>query len=404
MKIGVITASDISTSNGYQTRVLSEIEELIKLDVSISVLSFLHIKHWLFNTGGIADYFKRMKYLNCKLAVIPVFPDNQNNFLYRAVDWYQSFFINQFIRRENISLLHCHATYAAYLSAVSTRDLNIPIVYDMHGATVEEQSNKWPANSLPLRRLEILFKEAVCGSDAIISVSQALQNYWKERFPDASPHSYVIPCAVNTKLFMFNQASRRENRAKWGIDEETPFFVYLGSAVFYQKIDKVIEVFIEVRKKIPNAKLLVLCPKNDIPIVEEYFIKYGIDKKSILVFSAKHEEVAPFLSAADFGFLLRDDLVLNNVSSPTKFGEYLSCGVPVIASPGIHDVKSAIEKFEIGFIFDNNFDAMMSFINSVMPNRDVWIEKCRNFAQEYYSWSQYGSSIKGIYELLERNA
>ncbi len=54
--------------------------------------------------------------------------------------------------------------------------------------------------------------------------------------------------------------------------------------------------------------------------------------------SVPPEELAAKLSQFEFGLILREDSIVNQVSSPTKMAEYLSHGViPIVDSPAIGD-------------------------------------------------------------------
>ena len=62
------------------------------------------------------------------------------------------------------------------------------------------------------------------------------------------------------------------------------------------------------------------------------------------------------LSAADFGLLLRENNIVNNVASPTKFAEYLMAGLPVIISNGIGDFSYFVRFKNVGICIDSHID------------------------------------------------
>lgn len=401
MKIGFLTTSDISTANGHVTRILSELEQLKLKNISVSVLSFLHVRYWK-NKAGVLDYTEAIKNLGYNVFIVPVFPDKQNALLYKAVDQYRLWFLRRFVRKHSVLILHCHGPQATYLAACAIRDSLIPIVYDMHGISSAEQLSKWGVHSPAMKRLEITEKAAISGCRAVISVSNGLQNYWQNRYPDVSPQSYVIPCAVDSHLFSFRLDARDALREKWNVSIEDPVFAYLGSAVYYQRIDKVFGIFKYMLSAFSKAKLLIISPQSDISLIKKIMKEIGVNLESVIIISLGHDEVPEYLSAADFGFLIRDDLLLNNTSSPTKFGEYLGCGVPVITSPNVIDVKSAVEENNIGFVFDDNFDQLSQFVNLVMAQRIEWARRCELYAQDFYSWDSYGQKLLEIYGRLPK--
>ena len=67
-----------------------------------------------------------------------------------------------------------------------------------------------------------------------------------------------------------------------------------------------------------------------------------------------HQEVLKELRKYDFGFLLRDDNIVNNTASPIKFLEYVSNGVIPIMSDGIGDYSRLVHDKKIGITLDSN--------------------------------------------------
>lgn len=43
---------------------------------------------------------------------------------------------------------------------------------------------------------------------------------------------------------------------------------------------------------------------------------------------------------------------MNNVASPTKFAEYMLCGLPVLISEGVGDYTKFVEETKTGFTFN----------------------------------------------------
>jgi glycosyltransferase involved in cell wall biosynthesis len=92
------------------------------------------------------------------------------------------------------------------------------------------------------------------------------------------------------------------------------------------------------------------------------------------------------------------------VASPTKFGEYLACGLPVIATPHVHAVRQAITDGQLGFLVtDEHPDQpaqLARFVNGVMDQRNAWLARCRTYAEERLSWDHFGNRIEDIYTQL----
>jgi hypothetical protein len=60
-----------------------------------------------------------------------------------------------------------------------------------------------------------------------------------------------------------------------------------------------------------------------------------------------------FLSKFEYGFLLREECVVNNVSSPIKLAEYLACGVNVIMSSSIKSYYPIVKLYNAGLVLNS---------------------------------------------------
>ena len=87
--------------------------------------------------------------------------------------------------------------------------------------------------------------------------------------------------------------------------------------------DKIFEFFKDLITKDSNFKLFLATP--DVDMAMDFIREYGVEG-SVQVKKLEFEEVNRYLNAADIGILIREDIVMNNVASPTKFAEYLMAG------------------------------------------------------------------------------
>jgi len=150
----------------------------------------------------------------------------------------------------------------------------------------------------------------------------------------------------------------------------------------------------------------MLLPHADHERAEGLFQEQRIPPGSFLIEEKTHKEVGSFIGVADAGLLLRKAHPVNYVSSPTKFGEYLAAGVPVIATRGIGDVTEIIEQRRAGLIVDMEGEGisasdekhLRAFIKDVGLHRRKWSEKCRGISSELLDWEKMGGLLKQGYE------
>lgn len=107
----------------------------------------------------------------------------------------------------------------------------------------------------------------------------------------------ILPNAIDPDRFKFCETARREIRAKYGIAEDDFVVGHVGRFYPQKNHDFLINVFSEVHKQKPNAKLLLL---GDGPLQEK--IKQKVESLGLaeaVIFAGLQKDAAPFYSAMD---------------------------------------------------------------------------------------------------------
>jgi glycosyltransferase involved in cell wall biosynthesis len=111
-------------------------------------------------------------------------------------------------------------------------------------------------------------------------------------------------------------------------------------------------------------------------------------------------ELARTLLAADCGLLIRDDDIINRVSSPTKLAEYLAAGVPVLAMGAVGDYGPALERERIGVLVETDGEAtekISVFMRSITEDREGYWLRCREWCAKNLSWEGVGRELIELY-------
>jgi glycosyltransferase involved in cell wall biosynthesis len=118
------------------------------------------------------------------------------------------------------------------------------------------------------------------------------------------------------------------------------------------------------------------------------------------IINSPFAEVNRFLNASDIALLLREDIPMNNVASPTKFAEYLMSGLPTIISKGVYDFAETIYTTNFGIVIedyqhieDQEFNMIYNLKDLNRENIALWAKM--NLSKEKFI-SQY---VKFFYEI-----
>ena len=122
------------------------------------------------------------------------------------------------------------------------------------------------------------------------------------------------------------------------VPEEKPFIngkpvvIYAGGIMKWQKIELMQK---SIYNCINNANYMVLCPNP-----KEFWATWNYPKaKNLIVDSKSYKDLCKDVyTKAHYGYVLRDDITVNNVACPTKIADYFKYRiVPIVNSPKIGD-------------------------------------------------------------------
>ncbi len=185
-------------------------------------------------------------------------------------------------------------------------------------------------------------------SHKIFCVSNSLKRYYLNKYHLSENKFSVFPGAADLELFFYDEKLRNTTREELNINTEEILIVYSGRLEMKWEIpDKIFSFFKNLNDKNQKFKLLLITP--DIELANNLINEYKFED-IVFVKEVKLYEVNKYLNAADVGLLLREDILMNNVASPTKFAEYLMAGLPVIISHGIHDFAQDIVNTGFGVV------------------------------------------------------
>jgi len=241
-------------------------------------------------------------------------------------------------------ILHCRGQIAAYI-AIQTKLLlphvNIKVLADIRGVPEEllMRSNLWRGlgDQLRYREMKKVEREVYTSADRLCCVSNSFKYYICKNFGCPADRILVVYCSVNTNRFRFDSTVRARIRDELRL-EDNLVFAYSGSLSPWQVPDKIFEFFIMAQKACPNSCLLILT--KDVIAARKLLQKYDKYMANVMCLSMDYSRVPDHLMAADVGLLLREDTLVNKVAFPTKYAEYLSCGLFVVTTQGVMDIAS----------------------------------------------------------------
>ncbi len=268
----------------------------------------------------------------------------------------------------------------------------------------------WQTSNFLYKQIYSFFKKQearqVRKSDGIVCLTYAAEKIitrWPEY--NAGIPLKVIPCSADLELFNANnisEAGKATLSKNLGIESGDFVLSYLGSIGGWYLTAEMMMFCKRLVSKIPRAKFLFISP-NLHEYITETAAKYGVPKEKIISVKAARNEVPALLSLSNYSFFFIKPCFSKLSSSPTKHGEIMAMGIPVVANSGVGDVKEIIQKYEGGFVVEDfsleSFDTVIEKMEGTIFNR----EAIRNGAFEFYALENAVASYTSLYEQILKN-
>lgn len=256
-------------------------------------------------------------------------------------------------------IVHCRSYVPGDAALAVKRATGARFLFDMRGFWVDQRAEglRWPQKRLAFRWLYRKWKgkeEAfIDGADAVISLTKAAKQEIERWSNYRGTPIHVIPCAVDYESFaLSNDASeRKEVRSRLGVKDSEPLFVYLGSLGSVYLLDDILRCFVAARRILGSGRLLFMGDHSaEQLLMYASSIGLSINDDDILCRRVTRAEVPAYLGAADVGLNFIIPTYSSLGVSPTKLGEYLACGLPVICNRGVGDVEEVVAAVSGGMV------------------------------------------------------
>jgi hypothetical protein len=229
---------------------------------------------------------------------------------------------------------------------------------------------------------------AVNYSSILCIVSNRMLEHFANKYGYKKQNYIAIPC--------YNSSYDDKLTLRSKVRYNSPSFVYAGNLASWQCIDETLQIFKHIESVLPDASLTVLT--KEVTKAETLVAKYNLINVQV-----KYVELIRLqdeLTQYKYGFLIREDNIVNNVATPTKMNSYLASGVIPIYT---NSVNSFIENIDLGK-YNICLDAktaiiekaqtIIEFEKSISIDTHLLNSIIENIFKRYYNDRHYKDQIK----------
>jgi glycosyltransferase involved in cell wall biosynthesis len=338
-----------------QSQVIPYLRELAKRGVRFTLLSFERAK--AFTPEGIAQCEQLRETLKSqgiewhwlRYHQRPSIPAT----IYDVMAGYRK--AAALVRRNGIEMVHARGHIPATIALGLKRRFGVRMIFDLRGLMAEEyvDAEHWREGGLPYRMTKATERRILAATDGIVTLTERIWpiiREWNGLRGRAVDHE-VIPCCVDLSLFRFSEEERARRRNELGLGDRLTM-VYSGSLDGWYLTEQMADFFAAFLKHNREAHLLWLTTGSH-DRVRQLMQARNVGADSFSVRAVTSAEVPSYLAASDAGLAFIKRCVSKIASSPTKNGEYLACGLPLVINAGVGDSDVLVNEWKAGVLIDD---------------------------------------------------
>jgi glycosyltransferase involved in cell wall biosynthesis len=254
------------------------------------------------------------------------------------------------VRRHRLRAVHARSHIPAAMALLGRPLTRARLLFDIRGILAEEyvDAGNWQRGSVPYRLTSWVQDAGIRRASGLVVLTRAVR---RVLFADGDPRVEVIPCCADVEAVEAARVRREPLRASLGLEDRT-VLLYVGKLGGWYLQREMVEFYVRAKRHVPGLHLLVLT-QSDRALIDEELRRFGVADGDVTVRSAPAPEVAAYLAAADAALAFIRPTYSKISSSPTKIGEYLAAGLPVVTGRGVGDTDDQLERHRTGIVLDD---------------------------------------------------
>jgi len=309
---------------------------------------------------------------------------------------YFAYYLRSFalIRKQPADIFHAHdlsTLPVAWRARVLTRG---KLIYDCHEVWLDR--NRIPKRSR-VNRAFIWCVERFLShrADAVLATSESHARMLTKYY-------HVKPTVIYNASYCQNIEPTNLLRETLAIPSSKKILLYVGYITYGRGLEKLVQSL----KYLNQEHSLVFMGYSDPGYLNSLKELIDREKQTDRVYffgPVQFEQVVKYAASANVGLAAIEDCCLSyRYCFPNKVLEYIAAGLPIAAS-NLPDIRSVIEKYQIGATFDPSSPRDIArAIDYVLSDKDRYEEMRRNAveASKVYNWENESKKLLAIYERL----
>lgn len=256
---------------------------------------------------------------------------------------------------DNADLLHARALVPATMTLAHAVRRKVPLLFDTRAFWPEEKIDQghWRADGPVFRAAKALERKVLREARAITTLTHDARAFLRHEYAhrdEIRAPIHVIPTCADLDAFTPRAAGEASTPRDPALGDRL-VLVYVGSLGHWYLEDEMARFYAAFRRAAGRPTAFLVVTRQDTESLRKKLATLGCEG-DLVVRSATREQVPGYLRQADASVCFIRPQFSKRASAPTKLGEVLGCGLPVVVNL-IGDLGRVVEGSRAAFVVDD---------------------------------------------------
>jgi len=308
----------------------------------------------------------------------------------------------------NLRFIHAWCTTAGSIGYFLSKFTGRPLIIDSYEPHAEAmvENNTWKKDSIQFRLLFNIEKRLTHHAKIIISATEGMRSYAKEKYGAEIENFYVKPACVESNFFSNYHRKNKELLRQLKLENKI-VCVYAGKFGGIYLTNEVFSFFSLANQYWGENFRALLLTNHPVEELKELALKNNFNWKNAIVKFVDFADVPDYIGLGDFAITPVKPIPSKRYCTPIKDGEYWALGLPVVITKNISDDSEIIERFRIGAIIEKlDNDSYMNAIKKIDAllnnhERHETTKKIQQVAHQFRDFQLARAVYSKIYSMPE---
>lgn len=296
-----------------------------------------------------------------------------------------------------IDLVHARSYLPAFVALAVKLLTRTPFIFDMRAFWPDEMvaAHRLRAGSLLFRLLKWAERVCIKHAAAVVSLTQAGVDYMRPRHDPTGKHVrfVVVPTCVDLDRFRPGSDQEGSLSSVGSVGSVLSGWFRFDWLTTFLRVLSTLEPHVELR----------IVTREDAELIRGRLSEAGVRSERLVVYGVSAEEVPAALTHLSAAAMFFETGVAKMASCPTRMGEILACGLPVVANSGVGDVGELIHRYRVGVLVEENSERAMqlAIAELIALLRDPELSaRCRSAAEDWFSLAKGTAAYEALYQQI----